>query len=288
VFIQIELKVKKIIYLLMATALVIGCTDRAQKVSGIATQEVSFDTTIRLPYAKAITRPRFSCSGQRLPQDKFIGMDTSTYPKSFSFKKTVTFGSADSLADGTRKRMKQEQQEALVAGASSNDWFWDLFKWLLLIAAIAGLIWLLAWLFRNWPRRTSSTVSTSPSASAASTVGPTSTVPLFAATPASFKTTKDGKPASSIEGSTGYEGPIALVQQLQKTGGKVSWGDLDIEIPPRGVNINIDNTYGKIGGRGIEISVMNEENLVDATSTHYHKTTGGSKDTSQSEEKDKK
>lgn len=161
----------------------------------------------------------------------------------------------------------------------SFGWLWDFLKLLLAIALILFLLWLL-WelflLFRGKILTTgkSSTGSVKSSSGKENKIGPKA--PIF---------TEPSTVSDKTESKHGYEGATAFLAQLQKTGGKASFGDLILDIPMKGPNIHLTNS-GIMGDVMVEASSYEETSLNDIDARQFSRTSAGKQENEKKKETD--
>lgn len=249
---------------LVAILLFTACNNKAQKIQPEGTESkvitTTLDTTIAIAVCKPVTAPRYNCNGDALPNPKLIGMRTTYDSMKISVSKTDTV-TYENPSDTTTAAVPP----GFAKGTTKSNWLRELLN-LLLAATLIGLtIWFLWWLFRQRPLGSGGgtyAAATPGNPTARGTTGQTSEV------------TSERDP---------YEGAVAVINALQKSsaGGKVEIGDVKIEIPPKGININIsasgqDSTIGDI-----TIKAKNSETVkVDCTEDYrsFSKTTGAKKE----------
>lgn len=241
-------KMKKLFYLTIIVMALFGCNDKSDVRFGKATFVVSNDTTIIVP--DPLTAPRYSCSGLLLAHPKLI--DVLQKERNVSFRDTIMVD-----VDSLLKTIPAYNNGTKKSSQSSDSWFWDILKILLLLLVLAGIIWLLREMFSKKP---------APGSTAAS-------VTTASAAKSAEQTTKEATPsrsfsASKIE-SSDYTGIKNVVEQLQKSsgGGTVTLGALTIVIPSTIPEINISaDSGGKI--ENVSINVSSEVNHADMVDMH--------------------
>lgn len=191
--------------------------------------------------------------------------------KKVPFDSIIKWKSSKSDAPG---RVSPDVKNNRTSSSSQEPFSWDWLKkflqGLLGIAILLICLWLLyhlaKWLLENLGR-TSST-KTKSSAVENKRSGPNA--PAFSA--------QNGNKSSGNENQQhGYEGAIALVEQLQQTGGKVTFGELHIDIPAtKGVHINIVNDNTSTMG-DILIDAKAEDNTTIITEDNRHFSRGPGK-----------
>lgn len=123
------------------------------------------DTVVNVTEKTVKTAPRYSCSGNKLKQPKLVAVSTKSVPMTISQsgEKVVNVNLKDYIdstgsIDGIPVGNNESSSSTSGSNSTSNpslgsgtdlSWLW----WPAGILILIALIWLAAWLIKNWPER---------------------------------------------------------------------------------------------------------------------------------------
>ncbi len=202
-----------------------------------------------------------------------MSFSTDTQPVTFQLTRTqdVFFNEDDTVFSYVPPVIprKTDPDGSNLTKSSGSNLPWEILKWILVAAALYGL-W---WLFRNGGRNSSTSHVASRTATSERT-GPAA--PIFAAASNSQQRNQQNSTVVS-EQRTGYEGAVAMIEALKETGGKVTFGELNIDIPPQGVHVHVTDNNVSSGG-SINVNITETLKVESGNDNRYFSRNGQKKE----------